>query len=94
MTFTATAYSVHGTTASGEHTKEGKTVAADPAVIPLGSRIQVKNAGPYSGIYIVQDNGDKIVGRKIDFFIADAAEAKQFGKQTVKVRILKKGAPR
>jgi 3D (Asp-Asp-Asp) domain-containing protein len=93
MTFNATAYSVEGQTASGKETREGTTVAADPAVLPLGTRVQVRGAGPYSGVYTVQDTGRKVAGRSIDFFIADNAEAKKFGNQTVKVRIVKK-APR
>jgi 3D (Asp-Asp-Asp) domain-containing protein len=90
MKFTATAYSVQGETASGKQTREGRTVAADPAVIPLGSRIQVRGAGPYSGTYMVQDTGRKVGGRSIDFFIADPAEAKRFGKKPVMVRIIAK----
>jgi 3D (Asp-Asp-Asp) domain-containing protein len=46
--FEATAYCITGTTASGMQTRPG-IVAADPAVLPLGSRIRVDGAGPYSG---------------------------------------------
>ncbi len=67
-------------------------MAADTAVIPLGSRIQVSEAGPYSGTYTVQDTGRKVAGRHIDFFIADRAEAKQFGKKQVRVKILQRGS--
>src|SRR5262245_14045832 len=48
--FTATASALHGITAKGTVTHEG-TVAADPSVLPLGSRIRVSKAGPYSGEY-------------------------------------------
>ena len=87
-TFSATAYSVRGQTASGKQTREGRTVAADPAVLPIGTRIQVRGAGPYSGTYVVHDSGRKIDGREIDIFIADAGEAKRFGKKQVQVRVL------
>ncbi len=93
MTFEATAYSVRGQTANGQHTVEGRTVAADPQVLPLGTRVQIREAGPYSGDYTVQDDGQKINGRKIDIFLADAAEAKKFGNRTVRVRILRKPRP-
>jgi len=92
MRFEATAYSTEGETASGKVTREGRTVAADPAMIPLGSRIEVREAGAYSGTYTVQDTGRRLAGRHIDFFIADRAEAKQFGKKPVRVRILQRGS--
>jgi 3D (Asp-Asp-Asp) domain-containing protein len=86
--FTATAYTVEGETASGSVTREGKTVAADPAVLPFGTRIEVRGAGPYSGVYVVQDSGRKINGREIDIYIEDNAQAKRFGKKPVDVRVL------
>jgi 3D (Asp-Asp-Asp) domain-containing protein len=88
MQFTATAYSVEGETASGKQTREGRTVAADPNVLPLGTRIEVRGAGPYSGTYVVHDVGPKVTGREVDIFIDAPAEAKKFGKQKVRVRVL------
>lgn len=90
LRFTATAYSVEGETASGKQTIEGRTVAADPSVLPLGTKIQVAGAGPYSGIYVVHDSGRKINGREIDIFIDNPREAKRFGKKPVRVRVLRK----
>ena len=92
--FTATAYSVEGETASGKQTVEGRTVAADTAVLPIGTRIEVKGAGPYSGTYVVHDNGRKINGREIDIFIDAPAEAKRFGKKQVSVRVLEPAGAR
>jgi 3D (Asp-Asp-Asp) domain-containing protein len=88
--FNATAYSVEGETASGKQTREGRTVAADTAVLPLGTRIQVRDAGPYSGTYVVHDSGRKINGREIDIFIDNPAEAKKFGTKPVRVRVISK----
>ena len=62
--FTATAYSGGGRTASGTVPQQG-IVAADPAVLPMGSRIRVR-AGKYSGDYTVRVTGGSIRGRKID----------------------------
>jgi 3D (Asp-Asp-Asp) domain-containing protein len=95
--FTATAYSDGGVTAKGNITKPG-TAAADPAVIPLGSKVRVTGAGAYSGIYSVTDTGQKVGGHSIDLFIPNQAEAKAFGKKEVQVEILAtgdnvKGAP-
>jgi 3D (Asp-Asp-Asp) domain-containing protein len=86
--FVATAYSTEGETASGKQTREGRTVAADPAILPVGTRIQVEGAGPYSGEYVVHDTGPKIKGREIDVFIDDPGEAKRFGRKAVRIRVL------
>lgn len=90
MKFEATAYSVEGQTASGKMTREGRTVAADPKVLPAGTRIEIRDAGSYSGTYIVHDEGPEIRGREVDIFIDDPAEAKKFGRQPVRVRIVRK----
>lgn len=90
MTFTATAFSNTGLSVKGNITKPG-TAAADPSVIPLGSKVRVTGAGAYSGEYTVTDTGTKVAGRMIDLYIPDAAAAKAFGKQPVKVEILKAG---
>ena len=86
--FTASAFSVKGTTADGDRTHRG-TVAADPAILPLGSRIRIRGAGRYSGIYTVADTGSKVNGRHVDIYMRTEAEAKQFGKKTVTVQVLR-----
>ena len=92
QTFQATAYSMEGETASGKQTREGRTVAADPNVLPLGTRIEVKGTGSYDGTYVVHDSGRKIKGREIDIFIDAPAEAKRFGKKPVRVRVVGEAA--
>ena len=87
--FVATAYSVSGETKAQTFTEEGRTVAADPSVLPIGTVIEVRNAGPYSGQYVVQDTGQKIVGSKIDIFISRTKEAMRFGRRNVRVRVLR-----
>jgi 3D (Asp-Asp-Asp) domain-containing protein len=77
-------------TAAGTVAHEG-IVAADPAVLPLGSRIRIARAGIYNGVYTVTDTGNKINGRHIDIYIADRAAAKEFGKKIVLVRLLRTG---
>jgi 3D (Asp-Asp-Asp) domain-containing protein len=91
--FIATAYSISGETKAQTLTQEGRTLAADPRVLPIGTVVEIRNAGPYSGQYVVCDTGRKIVGHKLDIYIASTHEAMQFGKRKVKVRILKP-APR
>ena len=86
-TFEATAYAKRSATASGLKSQRG-VVAADPRVLPLGTEIQITNAGRYSGIYMVADTGPKIQGRRIDIFIPNAQHAKNFGRKFVQVKVL------
>jgi 3D (Asp-Asp-Asp) domain-containing protein len=88
MQFEARAYSIEGKTATGTRTHEG-IVAADPALLPLGTRIRVTDAGRYSGEYVVHDTGRTIKGREIDIYLADDGAAKRFGRKSVRVEILK-----
>src|SRR6185369_5141036 len=48
--YVATAYSLRGRTASGRQVSKG-LIAADPRVLPLGSRVKLE-AGNYSGEYL------------------------------------------
>jgi 3D (Asp-Asp-Asp) domain-containing protein len=89
--FEVTAYSLAGRTASGTHVREG-VAAADPDVLPFGSRVRLLNAGRYSGIYVVEDTGRAIEGRELDIYIPSTAEAKRFGRRRVEVEILRRGA--
>jgi len=86
--FRATAYCLRGKTASGAGVRRG-IVAADPRVLPLGSRIQL-DAGAYSGTYTVADTGGAIKGRKLDIWVANCSEAVRFGNRSVKVSRLVK----
>lgn len=88
--FTATAYTIEGETAAGTQTRHG-IVAADPDILPLGSRIRVHDAGRYSGEYTVEDTGRRVNGHQIDIYIADARAAKEFGRQSVQVEVLERG---
>jgi 3D (Asp-Asp-Asp) domain-containing protein len=87
----ATAYCDQGETASGVLTRRG-IVAADPDVIPLGSRIRVDGLGRrHSRTYDVEDTGRLVKGRIIDIFMADCSAAKEFGRQPARVRVLRVG---
>ena len=88
--FVATGYSANdpeqGTdnmTASGKEIKPGM-VAVDPEIIPLGTKLEIKDMG----IYTAEDTGGKIKGNRIDIYFKTREEAKSFGRQVVWVRIL------
>ena len=88
--FRATAYCLKGRTAMGSGVRRG-IVAADPRVLPLGSRIHV-NAGSYSGAYTVADTGGAVKGRKLDIWMPNCVEAVRFGRRSVSVsRLSKRG---
>lgn len=91
--FTATAYALDGVTASGEATQAGRTIAADPTLLPLGSRVLITGAGKYSGQYVVADTGQSVQGRKIDIYIPNHRAARRFGRKTVLVQVLSRGEP-
>ena len=81
--FRATAYCLKGRTASGGGVRRG-IVAADPRVLPLGSRIQIHN-GAYSGTYTVADTGGGIKGRRLGIWMPSCGEAVRFGSRSVSV---------
>ena len=81
----------YGITASGARAKRG-TVAVDPRVIPLGTKLYVKSLTPGVpdyGFAIAQDTGGAIKGNKIDLFMDTVWECLQFGRRPVMVYILK-----
>ena len=92
QTYTATAYSLRGRTASGRLVSRG-LIAADPAVLPLGTRVRVE-AGSFSGEYVVADTGGAVKGHRIDIWTPTAREAFRFGRRTVKLTVLEFGAKR
>lgn len=72
-------------TASGAIAQEGVTIAADWDVYPPGTVLQVEGLGEY----IVQDRGGAIKGLKIDVYFEDHDDALQFGRQEVRIRVVK-----
>jgi 3D (Asp-Asp-Asp) domain-containing protein len=92
LTYVATAYSLRGRTASGRYVTQG-IIAADPRVLPLGSRVRLE-AGRWSGEYLVADTGGRIKGRRIDIWAPSGHEAMRFGKRKVKLTILSYGGKR
>lgn len=91
-TFNATAYSLPGRTRAGTHVRRG-VIAADPRVLPLGSLVHLK-AGNYSGLYTVHDTGLAIKGKRIDVWMPSSREARSFGRQNVRLTVVKYGGGR
>jgi 3D (Asp-Asp-Asp) domain-containing protein len=92
LPYVATAYSLRGRTASGRYVAKG-IIAADPRVLPLGSRVHIQ-AGGYSGEYLVADTGGAVKGKRIDIWTPSTREAFRFGRRTVKLTVLSYGPQR
>ena len=90
--YIATAYSLRGRTSSGRPASRG-VIAADPSVLPLGTRVRLE-AGPFSGEYVVGDTGGSVRGRRIDIWTPSANEALRFGRRVVKLTVLSFGGKR
>jgi 3D (Asp-Asp-Asp) domain-containing protein len=91
LRFRATAYCKGTTTASGTAIRTG-IAAADPALLPVGSVIQVESLGPrYDGIYTIMDTGPKVRGRQIDIYMWNCNEALAFGRRSLTVNVLRLG---
>ena len=63
-----------GITATGTKAAEGRTIAVDPKVIPLGSKVKINGHE-----YIAEDTGGGIKGNKLDIFFDSHREALNFG---------------
>lgn len=87
----ATAFCQRGVTKAGTISHTG-TVAADPAIFPLGTVLRVRGAGRFDATYIVADTGSKIDGRHIDIFMPSTVAARRFGKRMVWVQVVKWGS--
>jgi 3D (Asp-Asp-Asp) domain-containing protein len=84
MIFEATAYTWTGNqTATGTWPSRG-TIAVDPAIIPLGTRLYVEGYGEG----IAEDTGGAIKGEILDLYMESKNEALLWGRRQVEVRIL------
>ena len=75
----------YGITFSGIPVQRDVTIAVDPNVIPLGTRVYIEGIG----YRVAHDTGGAIKGNRIDVYMEDLSEALEFGvKKNVRVDIL------
>lgn len=67
-------------TASGTTPTEGRTIAVDPSVIPLGTKVYFNNH-----TYVAEDTGGAIKGNRIDLFFNSHQAALAWGRKTLPV---------
>jgi 3D (Asp-Asp-Asp) domain-containing protein len=92
--FVVTAYAVgcdvrpaHPTRA-GTQPVAGFTIAADPAVLPIGSIIYIEGLGER----MVHDVGGKVRGNHVDVFMNSCHEARTFGRQKRRAHVVHRPA--
>jgi 3D (Asp-Asp-Asp) domain-containing protein len=91
LSFSATAYCKGTTTTSGVNVRSG-IAAADAALLPVGSVIQVDAPGSRNdGIYTIMDTGPKVNGRHLDLYMWSCHEALRFGRAPVSIVVLRLG---
>jgi len=87
----ATAYCWTGRqTRTGTWPSAGRTIAVDPRIIPLGTRVRlICDAWPHiNGEYIAEDTGGLIRGYRIDVFLGSREECLQFGRRNVELYVV------
>jgi 3D (Asp-Asp-Asp) domain-containing protein len=90
LNMVATGYGPHENGRWGNRTAMGTrvgygTVAVDPRVIPLGTRLYVEGYG-YA---VARDTGRLIKGRRIDLGFGSTSEARRVGRRPVRVLVLR-----
>lgn len=65
----------YGITASGTRVQEGRTIAVDPRVIPMGWWVYIEGIG----FRRAEDTGSAVKGRKIDIYYDSESRADRFG---------------
>jgi 3D (Asp-Asp-Asp) domain-containing protein len=91
LSFSATAYCKGLVTSAGVAAQAG-VAAADPAVLPIGSVVQI--GAPdlhYDGIYSILDTGPTVQGRRVDLYMWSCNEALRFGRRAVHLTVLRLG---
>lgn len=77
----------YGITKSGTTVEEGRTIATDPRVIPLGTHVEVWYEGEKMGDYVAEDTGGLIKGCIIDIYYENLDDALNWGRRQVIVRV-------
>jgi 3D (Asp-Asp-Asp) domain-containing protein len=93
-TITAYTYQVPGNGAHGTITKSGTqarwgTVAVDPRVIPLGTRLMIDG---FDNVFIAEDTGGGVRGDHVEIFYTTYQAAMDFGVQRRAVTVLPGGS--
>lgn len=61
------------------------TIAVDPKIIPLGSEVKIDGV-----VYVAEDTGGAIKGKRIDVFVDNHEEAMERGVRKCKILVKNK----
>ena len=94
LTVEATAYSPDekgdtGVAYDGRPAVPYKTMAVDPRVIPLGSKVYVQGYG----WFLAHDTGGAVVGHIVDLRLGSITEANRWGRRTISVEVVPPSEP-
>lgn len=70
-------------THSGKHARSNHTIAVDPDIIDIGSKVKIGKT-----IYTAEDVGGKVCGDHIDIFFDTHAEVNEFGTKYKNVKVI------
>ena len=85
MKVRATAYANDYITSTGKKPKPYHTLAVDPKVIPYGSRVYIPE---FNKVFIAEDCGSAIKGNRIDIYMNNEYECRQWGIRNITIIIL------
>ena len=72
-----------GLTKAEKIPKAGHTIAADPEVLPMESKVEINDI-----VYVVEDTGKLVKGNVIDIYFNTHEEAVRFGRQKINVYLV------
>lgn len=80
----------YGMTATGKRATYKRTIATDPRVIPMGTKVRITFPDGWeylNGIFVAEDTGGAVKGNTVDIFLGDYAPktVDAFGVQKIKV---------
>jgi 3D (Asp-Asp-Asp) domain-containing protein len=82
----ATAYCNDPISATGTIPTEGITLAADPKVIPFGTKVYIP---AFNKVFVVEDCGSAIKNNRIDIYMDDYDKCMEWGIRDIQIYILK-----
>ena len=85
MEVRATAYANDYITSTGKKPRPYHTLAVDPKIIPYGSRVYIPE---FNKVFIAEDCGGAIKGNRIDIYMNNEYECRQWGVRNITIIIL------
>ena len=85
MKVRATAYANDYITSTGKKPRPYHTLAVDPKVIPYGTRVYIPE---FNKVFIAEDCGGAIKGNRIDIYMNNEYECRQWGVRNITIIIL------